>query len=354
MHDPITDPAAGDPKAGPLDPELARLLPRLNAAAPEVAPDTPAGQLRASFDELIALLATDPGAADPGSFDGRIVDDAVTAGGVGIPTRHWIPRVARAGEAVLFVHGGGWVLGDLASAAPTARALAERLRVRVVAVDYRLAPEHPFPAAFDDCFAVLRAERERVDAEVGAGSGESVAGAGGWLAVAGDSAGGNLAATTALAARDAGVRVDAQLLFYPGIDPRMSAPSHAAYGEGYLLSAAAMRYYWAAYEGVASGAAGESAAALDPRFTPDAAATLAGAAPAVVTTAGFDPLRDEGDAYAARLVADGVPTLVLPQPGLIHGWIDQAQQVPAARRALEQAIDALALLRAFARDGAGV
>ena len=123
----------------------------------------------------------------------------------------------------------------------------------------------------------------------------------------------------------------------------MSSESHRRYGDGYLLTRQAMRYYWESYAGAADPAGAADRA--DPRFAPAAAASLAGVAPAVVTTAGFDPLRDEGDAYAARLVAEGVETVVLPQPTLIHGWIDQAARVPAARRALERAVEALQFLR---------
>ncbi|WP_368497473.1 alpha/beta hydrolase [Herbiconiux sp. A18JL235] len=311
-----------DPKAAGLDPVLAQLLPQLNAAAPPVGDGTDAAELRRGFGELIALLQ---GPDAPAPFDGEVTDGEVAGseGHVRVPVRTWVPRGAGADVGtVVFVHGGGWVLGDLDSAAPTARFLAERMRVRVVAVDYRLAPEHPFPAAYDDALAVLRAERERSD---------------GWLAVAGDSAGGNLAAALALAARELGLRLDAQLLFYPGLDPAMSSESHQRYGDGYLLTRQAMRYYWESYAGTADPG--------DPRFAPQAARSLAGVAPAVVTTAGIDPLRDEGDAYAARLVAEGVETVVLPQPTLIHGWIDQTVRVPAARRALERAVDALQLLR---------
>ncbi|WP_382308597.1 alpha/beta hydrolase [Herbiconiux sp. UC225_62] len=328
MADPTTaalaTPAPTSAPAG-LDPDVARLLPALNAAAPPVGPGTRADELRTSFGELLALLAPEH-PAEP--FAGRVDDGVVEAAGIRIPIRSWTPGgEAGGGDTVVFFHGGGWVLGDLASAEPSARAIAERMRVRVVAVDYRLAPEHPFPAAFDDCLAVLRAERER-----GAG----------WLAVAGDSAGGNLAAAVALAARDSGLRLDAQLLFYPALDPSMRAASHARFGDGYLLTADAMRYYWASY------AAG-SRDAEDWRCSPGAADSLAGVAPAVVTTAGFDPLRDEGDEYAARLVADRVATVSLPEPALIHGWIDQAARVPAARRALDRALDALQLLRTAAR-----
>jgi acetyl esterase len=322
-HRTVRDP---DPKATALDPVLQQLLPRLNAAAPPVGEGASAGELRTGFDTLIALLAPDAGETP---FDGRIVDKEIESHGVRIPTRTWIPAVVETSgtsDTVVFFHGGGWVLGDLASAAPTARAIAERMGLRVLAAQYRLAPEHPFPAAFDDCVAVLRAVRDE-------GSG--------WLAVAGDSAGGNLAAAVALAARDEGLSLDAQLLFYPALVPAMDSPSHARYGEGYLLTSQAMRYYWASY-------GGGHRPADDWRFAPASAGSLAGVAPAVVTTAGFDPLRDEGDDYAARLMAEGVPTLVLPQPGLIHGWIDQAARVPAARQALDEAIDALRSLR----DGA--
>lgn len=155
-----------------LDPVLAAMLPRMNAASPPINLGAPS--LRDAYREMLARLR--PG-AEP--FTGRIIDGTVVAAGADVPIRTWIPEGASEhGDCVIYLHGGGWVMGDRESAAPAARALAERMKLRVVVVDYRLAPEHPFPAAFDDCLAVFRAERRRTN---------------GWLGIAGDSAGANLA-----------------------------------------------------------------------------------------------------------------------------------------------------------------
>ncbi|XPP27073.1 MAG: alpha/beta hydrolase [Leucobacter sp.] len=303
-----------------LDPVLAAMLPRMNAASPPINLGAPS--LRDAYREMLARLR--PG-AEP--FTGRIIDGTVVAAGADVPIRTWIPEGASEhGDCVIYLHGGGWVMGDRESAAPAARALAERMKLRVVVVDYRLAPEHPFPAAFDDCLAVFRAERRRTN---------------GWLGIAGDSAGANLGAAVAITARDLDERLDAQLLFYPALDPTMSTDSHHLYAEGYLLTGEATRFYWESYIG------GERTApiARDWRLAPSTVESLNGVAPAVVSTAGYDPLRDEGNEYAARLAAAGVPTLFLPQAGLAHGWVNQTYQIPSAKRALAEMIEAFQLLR---------
>jgi acetyl esterase len=294
-----------------LDPELARVLVDLNRRAPAVVSST-GEQMRVQFRDFVTYLRN--GAA---TRPMRRVADTELAG---VPVRVYEPENDGCTDDVLvYVHGGGWVVGDLDSADGTARALAERLAARVVSVDYRLAPEHAFPAAFDDCLAVL----EAVSAQPHR-----------WLGIVGDSAGGNLAAAVAAHAPEL---VDAQLLIYPAFDPSQSQTSHSTFADGYLLTKDAMRRYWSSYR--------QDAAMNDPRMTPVVLDDLRGLPPTVLTTAGHDPLRDEGQEYAARLVAAGVPTTYLPIPALVHGWLDMTDLVPAARQAFEQVVDAFAALR---------
>jgi acetyl esterase/lipase/galactose mutarotase-like enzyme len=199
---------------------------------------------------------------------------------------------------VVWLHGGAWVLGDLDTVDPICRRVANALRAVVVSVDYRLAPEHPHPAALDDTMAALRWAAERwPDAP---------------LVVGGDSAGGGLAAGAALRARDeGGPRLAAQLLVYPALDPTRSSASMTENADGPFLTAADMAAAYAAY------VPGELA--QDPRVAV-LGAQLHDLPPAVVATAELDPLRDEGDRYAELLAAAGVPVTRLSGPGLVHGY----------------------------------
>ena len=210
------------------------------------------------------------------------------------------PRAA----AICFFHGGGWVSGDLDSHDRPCRVLAQRTGAVVMAVDYRLAPEAPYPAGVEDCLAayawlVEHAGELGVDADR--------------LAIMGDSAGGNLAALVALAARDQQLRPPAlQVLIYPGCDFTMSQPSIDALSEGFMLTRESMRWYRNLYLPDADAWSGPAASPLfaDPT----------GVAPALVFTAGFDPLRDEGRAYAALLAQAGVPVVDRCFDDLIHGF----------------------------------
>jgi acetyl esterase len=199
------------------------------------------------------------------------------------------------------------VLGDLETHDPLCRRVANATGARVVSVDYRLAPEHPFPAGLDDAEDVLR-----------------------WLwtddpgrplGVAGDSAGASLTAGLALRARDQHVPLAAQLLLYPATDPAMTSPSIAENAEGYFLTRRDMAWFYQQY--LPAGPAGAPEADLGH-------ADVAGVAPAIVATAEFDPLRDEGSAFAERLISAGVPTQYVPGPGLIHGFASFLGVVGAA------------------------
>ncbi|MCS5721489.1 alpha/beta hydrolase [Herbiconiux sp. CPCC 203407] len=310
----------------PLDPDTATLLAEIDQQpAPPIAQSTPE-QLRAGFSDLLRRLHPHT----PAPFAGTTRDDTVRNGPAEIPVRVYQPTDADGDDVVVYIHGGGWVLGGLDSADPAAAELAMTMGVRVISVGYRLAPEHPYPAAYDDALAVTRS--------VAATNPR-------WLGVAGDSAGGNLAAAIGRTAPDEHVRVDAQLLFYPALDPTMRAASHTDFADGFLLTREAMAFYWAAYKG--------DAESTSESFTPYDAASLIGSPPTVITTAGYDPLRDEGEQFAARLLDSGIQTIHIPSPTLIHGWVDQMDRVPAAAEAFRQGASAFNELRIQHRSQTG-
>jgi acetyl esterase len=226
---------------------------------------------------------------------------------------------------VVWFHGGGWVVGSLDTFDPICRALAAAVPAVVVAVDYRLAPEHRFPAAVEDSYAAtLWASRNAA----------SLGGTQQRLAVAGDSAGGNLAAVVALGARDrGGPAIAFQLLVCPVMDAAMDSASYREKADGFYLTAAGMRWYWDHYLGGADGSR--------PDASPLRAAFFGGLPPALVVSAEHDPLRDEGEAYAARLRAAGVPAAVSRYPGVVHGFYRWRAVTPTADACLEEAAAAL-------------
>jgi acetyl esterase len=221
-------------------------------------------------------------------------------------------------RVLLFFHGGGWVLGDKEASDPIARSLCAATGALVVSTDYRLAPEHPFPAAIEDVMAAY----VWVLGEVASGSMPS-----GGLFVAGDSAGGNLAAVLCLEARERGFAAPAgQLLFYPVADiSRMDTPSYALYGADYMLSREDMEWFASSY-------VPEAARRSDPRVSPLLAPELRGLPPALVVTAEFDALRDEGEAYAGRLRAAGVRVELRRFRGMVHGFLSMGRFLPRAAR----------------------
>jgi len=225
---------------------------------------------------------------------------------------------------VVFFHGGGWVAGDLETHDRQARLLAIETGAVVVSVDYRRPPETRFPGAFEDAFAAVRDVIARI-AEFGGDTAR--------VGVAGDSAGGNLAAAAAIACRDARIDLAAQLLVYPVTDVAGSFAdakenarfaSRAENAEGYFLTRATMQWFAGHY-------LGDPAEGADWRVSPLRATRHAGLAPAVVCTAWFDPLRDEGKAYADALRAAGVPTKYHHGAGLIHGYFGLGEASEAAR-----------------------
>lgn len=232
-----------------------------------------------------------------------------------LAARLFDPRADReAGPVVLFFHGGGFVIGDLDTHASFCAEMARALDLPVLALDYRLAPEHPWPAAPDDCEAVARwLASGPVELPRGVSS----------VVLCGDSAGGNLAIVTAMALRDApaAVPVVAHLLFYPAVDGTRDYPSLTAFESGYLLDRASLEWFAAAYR----------ADPADLRASP-LGGDLTGMPPAVILTAGLDPIRDQGRAYAAALAEAGVAVVFREARGTIHGFITLRQAIPSSVR----------------------
>jgi acetyl esterase len=310
----------------PLDPVIAQIIPLLPLRDPTTM--TP----QSARDALRALAAS-RAAVPPPPVDS--VRDINVKGAQG-PLNARVYRIGQGdvsqGEAptVVFFHGGGWVAGDLETHDRQGRWLAIETGAVVVSVDYRRPPETRFPGAFEDAFAALRDVSERIG-EFGGDASR--------LGVAGDSAGGNLAATSAIACRDAGIDIAAQLLVYPVTDvlgnyadAKQNArfPSRAENAEGYFLSRAVMEWFCGHY--LASRADG-----ADWRVSPLRAKDHAGLAPAIVCTAWFDPLRDEGAAYAAALEGAGVPARHYSGEGLIHGYFGLGEASEVARAEAQRA-----------------
>ena len=236
-----------------------------------------------------------------------------------VPMRLYDTRENRGpGPVMVYIHGGGWVIGDLETHEPLCIDLAIGLDVPVVSVDYRLAPEYPFPAAFDDCLAAARWVASNMSAT--------------GLIPAGDSAGGNLAAAVTAAVRDepAAVPVVAQWLIYPAADPLVKYPSYDQFSAGHLLEKASMDWFEECYAGPKG----------DWRYSP----LLKGAAglpPTFVMTASLDPIRDQGRAYAAACIQAGVETIYWEAEGTVHGFLNCRKAVPSANADLERCIDYL-------------
>jgi acetyl esterase len=304
-----------------LDAEIQPIVDLMNAAGGPPAHEIPVAQARAAHDRETAIMS------GPGEEVAEVRDLAAPgpAGPVGI--RLFRPREAEDGRGlplVAYLHGGGWTIGTLDAFDPLCRALANASGALVASIDYRLAPEHPFPAAPDDARAAVRwlaAEAAALGADPDR------------LAVAGDSAGANLATVTARRLRDeGGPPIRYQALVYPVTDSALNTPSYRDKSDGYGLSAASMARYWRLY---LDGADGRQ---------PDASplqADLAGLPPAFVLTVQDDVLRDEGEAYARALQAAGVPVTLRRYDGAIHGFFRWLAKASVARRAVDEVAAAL-------------
>lgn len=252
-----------------------------------------------------------------------VLERGVPGPGGAIPVRIYTPGRESVYPVVAYFHGGGWFMSDLDTHDVVCRKLALKSSAIVVSVDYRLAPENRFPAAVDDAYAAV------------AWIGREAAGFGGdssRIAVAGDSAGGNLAAVVAHLARDrGGPAIACQVLFYAATDmSRFETRSHRDFADGYFLTRKYLEIFRSLY-------APDPADWPDPLISPLLAPNLANLPPAVVVTAGFDPLRDEGEAYAAKLAAAGVPVVAKRYEGIIHGFLTLDRIFPEADAAISLA-----------------
>lgn len=277
---------------------------------------TPFAEMTA--EELRAAVETFAGLQKPHEEVARAVDASYPGPAGDLPVRIYVPEQGSSGPlpVVVYFHGGGFIAGSLAVAEEPNRALANDAGVIVVAAAYRLAPEHPFPAATDDTFAALKWVAGNI---AGYGGDPSR------IAVMGDSAGGNLAAVAALRSRDdGGPALSAQVLVYPVIDSTAELSSRAEFKDGYVITAADMDSFWGNYLPTL-------ADAENPHATPSRAASLAGLPPALVVTTEFEVAHDEAEAYAAQLAAAGVPTEFLSADGLIHCVYWMSGAVPRSR-----------------------
>jgi acetyl esterase len=299
----------------PLDPQIEAMRDR---------------RIRSATPQLYTLSLAEARAADLASIQAEagepeavfeVREEALPLGDRKIPVRIYRPSDERPLPALLYFFGGGWTLGSLDTCDAVCRSLANTAGCLVIAVGYRLAPEHRFPAAVEDCHEAL--------GYVAANAGEFGADPD-RLAVGGDSAGGNLAAAVALMAPADGVALAGQLLVYPNTDQLADDESMRSNDDPWLFNHRSVDWYRQHY-------LADPADAADPLASPLRATDLSGLPPALVITAEYDPLRDQGEAYAARLAAAGVEVEVTRYPGMVHGFFTMIGAVDAARAAIDQA-----------------
>jgi acetyl esterase len=260
---------------------------------------------------------------------GEIDDGGFAGPGGEIHFRHYVPFNANPGPlpTLIYYHGGGFVIGTIETHDSTCRRLANKSRCQVVSIDYRLSPEHPFPAPIDDGVAAFRHIRDNA-AAFGADPTR--------IAVGGDSAGGAIAAVVCQLCRDAGETGPAfQMLIYPATDSSRQSFSRKAFAEGYFLTKELMDWFWKAYVPAGTDLA-------DLRLSPLLAQDFKGLPPAFVLTAGYDPLRDEGRAYADRLIEAGIKTTYANYPGTIHGFFSLTRFLSQGLRANDEAAAVMA------------
>ena len=307
-HDEPPEPRAVEVKGEQVsvDPQVQTILDAMGQMGGPPLSDLSPTEARAMYRALSML--------EQGEAIHRVDDRLVPTAAGDLAVRVYTPEDAVGSNrgVLLWLHGGGWVIGDLDTADSTCRALANRAGAVVVSVDYRLAPEHPAPAALEDCLAALtwtveNAELLGVDVSK--------------VAVGGDSAGGNLAALVCQRVRDEfGPDIDFQLLVYPVTDLTLGHPSIDENAEGYFLTRALMEWFWDHYA--------DPADRTDPKASPLRAAELSNLPPALVVTSQFDPLRDEGVAYAEAMAAAGVPVEHVSCRGHIHTSLTAVDMLP--------------------------
>ncbi|WP_433520850.1 alpha/beta hydrolase [Nocardia pseudovaccinii] len=307
----------------PLKPEAQVIVDAASAAFPALGTEV--------LDAAVArrILAARPAVRVDPIPVGRVEQRSVP-GPVGAPEvrvrMYWPVECDADLPVMMFCHGGGFVICDLDSHDQLCRAMSNAVGAIVVSVDYRQAPEHRFPAAAEDAYAVLK----WIAAQANSFGGDSAR-----IGVAGDSAGGNLAAVTALLARDrSGPAIAHQLLVYPMLDPARDAVSYRENAYGYFVTDDHLRWYWEQY--LASAADADNPYAAPPR-----AADLSGLPPAYIITAEFDPLRDEGEAYGRRLRDAEVEAVTIRYDGQFHGFFSMADNLPDAEYATDQAFSAV-------------
>jgi acetyl esterase len=302
----------------PLDPQVRTVLDQMDAAGQPPLHELSPAEARAAMTNLAAL----------GKYpdEQAATEDRRIPGPDGeIPVRIYTPTASQPLPVVVYFHGGGWVIGGIETHDSTCQHLATAVPAVVVSVDYRMAPEYPFPAPLEDCVAATRWVYDHAE-ELGADPAR--------LAVAGDSAGGNLAAVVSLKAREqGGPPIVFQLLVYPATDLTCSFASHVENGEGYLLTGEGIRWFLDLYI--------PDADRKNPDASPHFAEDLSGLPAALIITAEFDPLRDEGEAYAARLREAGVLAKASRYDGMIHGFFGMDLVLGSASDALQEAAAAL-------------
>jgi acetyl esterase len=293
----------------PLHPQAQAFLEQMAAQGGPPLEELPINEIRPVF----IAMATAPGDPEPVA---RVENRTIPGPGGDVPVRIYAPNSSAPLPILVYFHGGGWAAGNIDTHDAQCRALANAAGCMVASVDYRLAPEAKFPAQTEDCYAAVQWL---------AANGASIGADGSRIAVGGDSAGGNLSAVVTMMARDrGGPRIAYQLLIYPATDFGADLPSARENAEGYLLTTAMVNKFRDFY---LRGAADVT----NPLASPLRATNLGGLPPAMVVTAEFDPLRDEGEAYAKRLREAGVPVTLKRYDGLIHGFFNFLHIFDAAR-----------------------
>lgn len=318
----------------PLDPDIALMLGRVRRAGRPPFETMSAAEARIAYEKASRVLdiAVRP---LPHVADHRLR----TRDGFDLRARLYAGTLDEPLPALLYFHGGGFTIGSIETHDRLCRMFADEVGCIVVSVDYRLAPEHRFPIAVNDAHDALRWV---------AGHGDALGIDAARFAIGGDSAGGTLAAVAAIHARNEGIPCRLQMLLYPGMRRDHDSASRRALAEGFLLDATTIDWFFDQYAPTAADRDDWRFAPLDGRGPDGVPVDLTGVAPAVVVTAGYDPLRDEGAAYAARVASAGVAVRHVDYPGLVHGFLQFAGAIPAARAAQR---DLVAALAAAFKDG---